>query len=154
MPSSSYGRSKPTARQRTRTIIVDHLGSSYAAGFISVLMLALAGVTRFGAHLQGAWHLIYVVSAGAALYFNLLFGVVGASSQTEPPLFVAQFAVALPFVGVTVAIIRRFRRAALADGELAPRTPGKCSSTTRPSSTRTSRSNSLVSHTIFERGVR
>ena len=48
--------------------MADHLGSSYAAGFISVLMLALAGVTRFGAHLQGAWHVIYVVSAGAALY--------------------------------------------------------------------------------------
>jgi hypothetical protein len=50
---------------------------------------------------------IYVVSAGAALYFNLLFGVAGASSQTEPSLLVAQFAVALPFVGVTVAIIKR-----------------------------------------------
>jgi len=97
--------------------MVDHLGSSYAAGFISVLILALACVTRFGAHLQGAWHVIYVVSAGAALYFNLLFGVVGASSQTEPSLLVAQFAVVLPFVGVTVAIINRFRSAALADGK-------------------------------------
>jgi len=81
-------------------------------------MLALARVTRFGAHLQGAWHVIYVVSAGAALYFNLLFGVVGASSPTEPSLFVAQFAVVLPFVAVTVAIMRRFRFAALADGGL------------------------------------
>ena len=105
--------------------MVDHLGSSYAAGFISILMLVLAGVTRFGAHLQGAWHVIYVVSAGAALYFNLLFGVVGASSQTEPSLLVAQFAVALPFVGVTVAIIKRFRWAALADGELRLENPGQ-----------------------------
>jgi len=78
-----------------------------AACLISVLMLALAGVTRFGADLQGAWRVIYNVSAGAALYFNLLLGVVGASSQTEPSLFVAQFAVVLPFVGVTVAIITR-----------------------------------------------
>ncbi len=82
-----------------------------AACLISVVMLALAGVTRFGAHLQGAWRVIYVVSAGAALYFNLLLGVVGASSQTEPSLLVAQFAVVLPFVGVTVAIIKRFRHA-------------------------------------------
>jgi len=96
-----------------------------AACLISVVMLALAGVTRFGAHLQGAWRVIYVVSAGAALYFNLLFGVVGASSQTEPPLFVAQFAVVLPFVGVTVAIIKRFRFAALADGELGLERPGQ-----------------------------
>lgn len=101
--------------------MADHLSSSYAAGFISVLMLALAGATRFGAHLHGAWHLSYVVSAGAALYFNLLFGIVGASSQTEPSLLVAQFAVVLPFVGVTLAIIKRFRRAGLADGEFVSR---------------------------------
>jgi len=29
-----------------------------AACLISVVMLALAGVTRFGAHLQGAWRVI------------------------------------------------------------------------------------------------
>lgn len=96
--------------------MADHLGASYGAGLIAVLVLALASVTRFGAHLQGAWHVIYVVSAGAALYFNLLFGIVGASSQTEPSLLVAQCAVALPFVGVTAAIINRSRRAAPADG--------------------------------------
>jgi hypothetical protein len=78
-----------------------------AACLISVLMLALAGVTRFGADLQGAWRVIYIVAAGAALYFNLLLGVVEASSHTEPSLFVAQLAVVLPFVGVTVATIRR-----------------------------------------------
>jgi len=100
--------------------LLTHLGSSYAAGFISVLMLALARVTRFGAHLQGAWHVAYVVSAGAALYFNLLSGVVAASSQTEPSPFVAQFAVVLP-----VAIIKRFRSAALADGELRLENPGQ-----------------------------
>ena len=105
--------------------MADHLGSSYAAGFISVLILALAGVTRFGAHLQGAWHAIYVVSASAALYFNLLFGVVEASSQTEPSLLVAQFAVVLPFVGVTVAIIKRFGCAALVDIKLGLENPGQ-----------------------------
>jgi hypothetical protein len=102
--------------------MADHFGASYAAGLIAVLVLALASVTRFGAHLQGAWHVIYVVSAGAALYFNLLFGIVGASSQTEPSLLVAQFAVVLPFVGVTATIIKRFRRAAPADGLLRLRT--------------------------------
>ena len=106
--------------------MADHLGSSYAACLISVLMLALARVTRFGAHLQGVWHVIYVVSAGAALYFNLLFGVVVASSQTESSLLVAQCAVVLPFVGVTAAIIiKRFRCAALADGELGLENPGQ-----------------------------
>ena len=125
-----------------------------AACLISVLMLALAGVTRFGAHLQGAWHVIYVVSAGAALYFNLLFGVVGASSQTEPSLLVAQFAVVLPFVGVTVAIIKRFRSAALADGGLRLENPGQML-VNRPtvSNGNIAFKKALASHD-FERGVR
>jgi hypothetical protein len=83
------------------TTMVDHFGSSYAAGFISILVLALAGVTRFGVHLKGTWHVIYVVSAGAALYFNVLVGVVGALSQTEPSVLLIQFAVVLPFVAAT-----------------------------------------------------
>lgn len=125
-----------------------------AACLISVLMLALAGATRFGTHLQGAWHMVYVVSAGAALYFTLLFGVIEASSQTEPSLLVAQFAVVLPFVGVTVAIIRRFRRAALADGELCLENRAGA----RQPADRPLRGHRFhedpVSHTIFERGAR
>ena len=73
--------------------------------------------------------------AGAALYLNLLFGVVGASSQTELSLLVAQFAVVLPFVGVTVAIIKR--------------------STSGPSPTRTSLSRTpSKSHDFRERSPR
>ncbi len=45
--------------------------------------------------------------------------------KTEPSLLVAQFAVVLPFVGVTAAIIKRFRCAALADGELRLENPGQ-----------------------------
>ena len=80
--------------------------TTMAAGF-SVLVLALGSVTRFGAHLSGTWHVVYVVTAGAALYFNVLLGVVGTFSQTEPSLFVMHVAVVLPFVGVTVAVIKR-----------------------------------------------
>ena len=90
--------------------MADHLGASYAAGFIAVLVLALASVTRFGAHLQGAWHVIYVVAAGAALYFNVLVGLIGAVSHTAPSLLLAQCAVVVPFAGVTVVVIKRFRR--------------------------------------------
>jgi hypothetical protein len=89
------------------TTLADHLGSSYAAGLISILVLALASVTRFGAHLKGTWHVIYVVSASAALYFNVLVGVVGAVSQTEPAVFLIQVAVVLPFVATTVVIVTR-----------------------------------------------
>src|SRR5262245_34151284 len=99
--------------------------TTMAAGF-SVLVLALGSVTRFGAHLQGTWHVIYVVTAGAALYFNVLLGVVGTFSQTEPSLFVVQCAVVLPFVGVTVAVVKRFCYGALAERKL--RASGKVAS--------------------------
>ena len=90
--------------------MADHLGSSHVAGFISFLVLALASASRFGAHLHGAWHVTYVVSAGAALYFNVLVGVAGALSRTEPSLLVVQFAVVLPFAGVTLAVIKPSRQ--------------------------------------------
>jgi hypothetical protein len=105
------------------TTMVDHLGSSYAAVLISILMLALAGVTRFGIHLKGIWHVIYVASAGAALYFNVLIGVVGAFSQTEPSVIVIQLAVVLPFVATTLAIVKRSWHGAPVDRTLdRPRT--------------------------------
>jgi len=91
------------------TTMADHLGSSYAAGLISILMLALASVTRFGVHLKGAWHVVYVVSASAALYFNVLVGVVGASLHTEPFVLLIQVVVVLPFVATTVVIATRAR---------------------------------------------
>jgi hypothetical protein len=90
------------------TTMAHLLGSAAAAGSISVLVLVLGSVTRFGAHLHGTWQVIYVVTAAAALYFNVLLGVVGTFSPTAPSLFVVQVAVALPFVGVTVAVIKRF----------------------------------------------
>jgi hypothetical protein len=81
--------------------MADHLGSSHVAGFISFLVLALVSATRFGTHLQGA---------GTALHFNVLVAVAGALSQTEPSLLVVQRAVVLPFVGVTLAVIKPFRQ--------------------------------------------
>jgi len=108
------------------TTMADHLGSAYATGFISVLVLVLGSMTRFGARLHGTWHVMYVVTAGAALYFNVLLGVVGMFSQTEPSLFVVQCAVVLPFVGVTVAVVKRFCYGALAERKL--RTSGEAAS--------------------------
>jgi len=100
------------------TTMADHLGSSYAAAFILILVLALASVTRFGVHLKGTWHVVYVVSAGAALYFNLLVGVVGTLSQTEQSVLLIQLAVVLPFVATTVVIVRRLCHGASADSTL------------------------------------
>jgi hypothetical protein len=96
--------------------MLDHLGASYAAALIAVLVLALASVTGFGAHLQGTWHVIYVVAAGVALYLNVLVGVLGAVSHTAPSLLLAQVAVVVPFAGVSVVVIKRFRRVPLTQG--------------------------------------
>ena len=106
--------------------MADHLGSAYATGFISVLVLVLGSVTRFGARLYGTWHVIYVVTAAAALYFTVLLGVVGTFSQTHPSHFVVQFAVVLPFVGVTVAVVKRSCYGVLAERKL--RTSGEVAS--------------------------
>jgi hypothetical protein len=84
----------------------DHFGSSYAAGLISVLVLALASFTRFGVHLQGPRHVIYVVSAGTALYFNVLAGV-GPFSEADSFLLVVQCVIVLPFIGVTAVTLAR-----------------------------------------------
>jgi hypothetical protein len=45
-------------------------------------------------------------------------GVVGTFSKTELSLFVVQFVVVLPFVGVSVAVIKRFSYGALAERSL------------------------------------
>src|SRR5262249_11890354 len=97
------------------TTMAEHLGSSYAAGLISILVLALASVTQFGAHLKGTWHVVYVVSAGAALYFNVLVAVAGTLSLTEPLVILIQLVVVLPFVATAVAIVKRSRQGASAE---------------------------------------
>jgi hypothetical protein len=56
----------------------------------------------------------------------VLLGVGGTFSQTELSLLVVQFAVVLPFVGVTVAVIKRFCYGALAERSLP--TSGKAAS--------------------------
>src|SRR4030095_1262467 len=115
-PLDCGGKSEPAGV----TTMVDHFGSSYAAGSISILVLALASMTRFGVHLKGTWHVIYVVSAGAALYFNVLVGAVGALSASESSVLLVQCAVVLPFVATTVVIVKRLCHGASADTALSP----------------------------------
>src|SRR5262245_25188382 len=118
--------------------MADHLGTSHVAGFISLLVLALASATRFGTHLQGAWHVTYAVSAGAALYFNVLVGVAGTLSRTEPSLLVVQCAVVLPFLGITLAVIRPFRQERHRSTPVRAAARESASRSSSPPSTRTS----------------
>ena len=56
----------------------EHLLPSHVVGVISLVVLAVAILARYGMHLAGAWRGIYVVSAAVALYFNVFVLVVQA----------------------------------------------------------------------------
>jgi hypothetical protein len=98
----------------------DHLLPAHKVGVVSLVVLAVAILARYGRGLAGAWRPIYVVCAAVALYLNVLVGVVQAfqkipaltalaPNQTEPPFVVAQLAVLLLFAALTIAAARRFR---------------------------------------------
>lgn len=86
-------------------------------GIISLLALAVTIVTRYPLHL--AWPKTYVITACAALYFNVFVLVVQsfakvsalralAPTQTEPPFAIAQLIVLVTFVVLTVFAVKRF----------------------------------------------
>ena len=87
-------------------------------GVISMAVLAIAALVRYPLHL--AWRKTYVVAAGAALYFNVFVLLVQsfekvpalhalAPTQKEPPFAIAQLAVLLAFIVLTVRAAKRFR---------------------------------------------
>jgi len=95
-------------------------------GIISLVMLAIAFVTRYPLHL--AWRKTYVIAACAALYFNVFVLVVQsfekvpglkaiAPTQKEPPFAIAQIAVLVFFVVLTTMAVKRFRIAPMPLGK-------------------------------------
>ena len=101
----------------------DHLLPSHKVGILSLLILTIAILARYGFRLAGAWRGVYVVSATVALYFNVFVAVVQAflkvpalkalaPHQTEPPFAVAQGAVLIAFVVLGGLATRRWRPAA------------------------------------------
>jgi hypothetical protein len=87
-------------------------------GVISLVVLAIAIVTRYPMHLSR--RKTYVVSACAALYFNVFVLVVQsfekvpalralAPTQKEPPFAIAQISVLAIFVVLTIFAVRKFR---------------------------------------------
>ncbi|HXM23470.1 MAG TPA: hypothetical protein VN948_19595 [Terriglobales bacterium] len=102
----------------------DHLLPSHKVGIISLVVLAVAIPARYALHLAGAWRRIYAVTAMIALYLNVFVGVVQAfekvpalkamaPTQTEPPFLVAQIAVLVIFVGLTILAAIKFRNETL-----------------------------------------
>jgi hypothetical protein len=90
-------------------------------GAVSLLMLLIAVIARYGRHLAGAWRWIYVATAVAALWFNVLVLIVQAfqkvpilhalapTQSNEPPFIIAQSAALALFVALGLAAALRFR---------------------------------------------
>lgn len=95
---------------------------SHIVGAISLVILAIAILARYGRKLAGAWRLTYVIAAMVALYFNVFVLVVqlfqkvptlraAAPTQSEPPFVVSQIAVLAIFVIVSIFAAVRYREA-------------------------------------------
>jgi hypothetical protein len=98
----------------------DHLLPSHKVGITSLMVLAIAILSRYAFHLAGAWRRAYVVSAVIALYLNVFVLVVQgflkvpalnalAPTQKEPPFLVAQLVVMAIFIFLTILAAKRFR---------------------------------------------
>jgi hypothetical protein len=99
---------------------VDHLLPSHKVGILSLVILAVAIVARYGLHQAGAWRRVYVICAAIALYLNVFVGVTQAfltfpaltalaPNQTEGPFVVAQVVVPALFVALTIVATRKAR---------------------------------------------
>lgn len=104
---------------------IDRLLPSHVVGLVSLAVLALVLVARYGMHLAGAWRRVYVVGAAVALYLNVFVAVVQAflkvpalnalaPHQTEPPFLLVHGLVLALFVVLTVLAAKRFRGAPIA----------------------------------------
>ena len=98
-------------------------GPSHWVGVISLVVLALALLARYGLHLAGAWRRIYAAGVVLALYFLVFVGVAQlfgkvpalhalAPTQSEPPFAIAEGAVLVLFVVLAIAAAIKFRPAA------------------------------------------
>jgi hypothetical protein len=98
-------------------------GPPEIVGVLSLVVLAVALIALYLYKLAGAWRWVYVATALVALYLNVFVGVVQtfqkvpfftalAPTQKEPPFAVAQGIVLLIFIGLGIAVARKFRPAA------------------------------------------
>jgi hypothetical protein len=96
----------------------DHLLPSHKVGIISLVILAVAILARYGLRLAGAWRRVYVICAAIALYLNVFVAVVQAflkipaltalaPTQAEPPFAIAQLVVLALFIALTVVAMKK-----------------------------------------------
>ncbi len=93
---------------------------SYGVGIVSLLVLAVAILARYGRHLVDAWRRIYAVTAVMALYLNVFVLIAQAflkvpalkamaPTQSEPPFLAAQLACLALFIALAIAAAIKFR---------------------------------------------
>jgi hypothetical protein len=93
---------------------------SHGVGIVSLVVLAIAIIALYAQHLAGAWRRTYVICAAMALYLNVFVLVAqlfmkvpslnaAAPTQSEPPFLVAQIAVLVIFIVITILAAKRFR---------------------------------------------
>jgi hypothetical protein len=92
----------------------------HIVGALSLVVLAVCLVARYGKRLEGRWRGTYVITAVAALYLNVFVLVVQlftrtpplaqlAPTQQEPPFAATQALVLVLFIGLGWAALRGFR---------------------------------------------
>ena len=102
---------------------ITHFTPAVGTGIVSLIVLAFALAALYAKHLSGAWRWIYVVTAIAALYFNVLVLIVQAflkvpflhplaPNGNEPPFLIAQTLALVVFVALGIAAVIRFHPAA------------------------------------------
>lgn len=93
---------------------------AHGIAIISLVLLAVAIYALYMRKLAGKWKTIYVATALASLYFNVLVLVVQtflkfpviqslAPNQNEPPFVVTQGVIAVVFVALAIAANKRYR---------------------------------------------
>jgi hypothetical protein len=91
-------------------------------GAVSLVILAVALFALYQRRLNGAWRWIYIVTAIAALYFNVLVLIIQsfqkvplfhalAPTQSEAPFLVAQVVALFVFIALGFAAVLRFHPA-------------------------------------------
>ena len=99
---------------------VHRVSPAIKLGIISLVVLAITILARYAFHLAGAWRRIYVITAMLAFYLNV-FALVAQSfakvpalhalapTLKEPPFTIAELAVLVLFIVLTVLAARKFR---------------------------------------------
>ena len=105
---------------------------SHVVGILSLAILAACCYARYSKRMAGAWRAGYVLTAVAALYFNVFVLVVQlflkvpalhalAPQQNEPPFAIAQAIVLVAFIAAGIFAMRRFHPAGASRDEDAAR---------------------------------